>query len=192
MANAEIKEKELDNVDLYKGQERYYVYVNRKRMIYKILFLISSIAALVSMFVIPMYKYASLGKKKGQLKIIGDYTAEYIIEKYFGNTLGPHTLLNTGLVICIVIMIILSALVAVGGVMNMFADKKLEANKTIGKIFGYSMLEVFATALLIVLIVSMMCAKVHLSGKVENITGFWIVFAGSIVMTCTSISLSSK
>lgn len=192
MDNAGIKKDELDNVDLYKGQERYYIYINKKRMVYKILFLISSILTLISMFILPMYKYVSLGKKKGQLKIVGEYTPVYIIQKYFGKTLGPHTLLNTSLVICIVIMIILSVLVAVGGVMNLLAGKQVESNQKLSKMFSYSMLEIFAVALFIVLIISMMCAKVHLSGKVENITGFWLVFASSVVMTCTSISLSSK
>ena len=192
MDNTVIKKDGTDNVDLYKGQERYYTYINRKRKIYKVLFLISSVLTLISMFLIPMYKYVSLGKKQGQLKIIGEYTPEYIIEKYFGNTLGPHTLLNTCLIIAIVVMIILSVLVAVGGVINLFADKKIEANQIFGKIFSYAMLEIFAVVLFVTLIISMMCAKVHLSGKVENITGFWLVFACSIVMTCTSISLSSK
>lgn len=192
MDNAGIKKNELDNVDLYKGQERYYVYINKKRMVYRILFLISSVLTLISMFILPMYKYVSLGKKKGQLKIMGEYTPVYIIQKYFGKTLGPHKLLNTGLVICIVIMIILSVLVVIGGIMNLFAGKQVESNQKIGKLFGYSMLEIFAVALFIILIISMMCAKVHVGGKVENITGFWLVFVSSVVMTCTSISLSSK
>lgn len=187
-----MKKDGVDGVDLYKSQVRYEAYVNRKMMVYRFLFLISSVLSLITMFVIPMYKYVSLGKKKGQLKIMGEYTPEYIIEKYFANTLGPHTLLNTGLVICIVVMIILSVILVIGGVINLFAKKALESNQTLGKLFGYGMLEIFATVLFVVLIVSMMCAKVHLAGKVENIMGFWIVFATSIVMVCTSISLSSK
>lgn len=192
MDNAEIKKDGLENVDLYKSQIRYEAYVAKKMTLYRFLFLISSVLSLLTMFLIPMYEYVSLGKKKGQLRIIGEYTPVYIIEKYFGNTLGPHTLLNTGLVICIVVMIVLSVLVVVGGVMNIFAKKVLESNKTLGKFFGYGMLEVFSVLLFVVLIISMMCAKVHLAGKVENIMGFWIVFASGIVMTCTSISLSSK
>jgi hypothetical protein len=192
MGNAEAKNNVLQDVDLYKNQARYETYVNKKMMVYKILFLISSILSLVSMFAIPMYKYASLGKKKGQLKVVGEYTPVYIIQKYFGNTLGPHVMLNTGLVICIVVMIVLSVMLVIGAVLNMFAKNLVDSNKNIGKIFGYGMLEVLATLLFVVLILSMICAKVHLSGKVENITGFWIVFVSSIVMTCTSIPLSSK
>jgi hypothetical protein len=101
-------------------------------------------------------------------------------------------MLNTGLVICIVVMIVLSVMLVIGAVLNMFAKNLVDSNKNIGKIFGYGMLEVLATLLFVVLILSMICAKVHLSGKVENITGFWIVFVSSIVMTCTSIPLSSK
>lgn len=193
MDNVVTKKSELEDVDLYKAQERYGRYMAKKRMAYTIMFALASVISLVVMFVIPMYSYHSLGKKRnGPPKIIGEYTAEYIIEKYFNLTLGPKALLNTCLVIVLAAMIIMAAYVAVGGVLNLVAKKVLEKNKIIGKLFNYGMLEVISSSLFVALMASMMLAKIDLSGNVDNATGFWIVFVASLVMICTSIPLSDK
>ena len=192
MDNTDVKKETLGDMNLYSNQAKYNSYVVKKLLVYRFAFLISAIASLVTMFVIPMYKYELLGKKRGQMRIIGNYTPEYIIEKYFNMTLGPHSLLNTCLVISIVFMMILSLYLVIGAVINLFAKKQIEAKGFISKIFSYGILEVVAVVLFILLLLSMVFCKVDVTGNAENIIGFWIVFAASIVMTCTSISLSSK
>lgn len=191
MDNTKTK-KDYNDSELYANQLNYNAYVEKKQNVYRVLYLVASIISLVSIFILPMYKYELLGKKKGQMRIIGEYTAEYIIEKYFNYSLGPHSLLNTALIISIFAMIILSAYVIVGGVMNLFAKKKIESNATLAKLFNYGMLEIIATVLFVVLMISMVFCKVDAFGNVENMIGFWAIFASSIVMICTSISLSSK
>ena len=81
MDNTEVKKDSFGDIDLYANQLKYNTYVEKKHSIYNVLFFISSIVSVLSIFVLPMYKYELLGKKRGQMKIIGEYTAEYIIEK---------------------------------------------------------------------------------------------------------------
>ena len=82
MDNTETK-KDYNDSELYANQLNYNTYVEKKRTVYRVLYFVASIISLLSIFILPMYKYELLGKKKGQMRIIGEYTAEYIIEKYF-------------------------------------------------------------------------------------------------------------
>lgn len=192
MDSTETKKKSYNGTDLYENQLKYNTYVENKRKVYRVLYLIAAVVSLVSIFILPMYKYELLGKKKGQMRIIGEYTGEYVIEKYFNYGLGPHNMLNTGLMISLILLILLAAYVTVGGVMNIFMKKKIESGNIVNKLFNYGMLEIIATAMVIVLMLSMIFCKVDASGSVENMIGYWTVFVSSIVMICTSISLSSK
>lgn len=195
MANVEVKKSGLEEVDLYKAQERYGKFMAKKMLTYKIMFMVSAFLTLISMFMIPMYKYQSLGKKRGSVRIIGEYTPSYIIEKYFNVELGPQALFNTCLMIVLVVMIILSVYVVVGSVINMFGDRVIygkNSDKILSKLFNYGMLEVMSTVLLVCLLTSMVLAKIDMSGNVENVNGFWLVFLTSVVMICTSIPLSDK
>ena len=192
MDNTEVKKDSFGDIDLYANQLKYNTYVEKKHSIYNVLFFISSIVSVLSIFVLPMYKYELLGKKRGQMKIIGEYTAEYIIEKYFNLTLGPHSLLNTCLVISIVAMIVLSVYILVGAVINLFAKKVLESNRIVSKLFNFDLLEVTSVVLFICLMLSMVFCKVDAFGNVKNVMRFWTMFISAIVMTCTSIALSKK
>lgn len=192
MDNTEVKKDSFGDIDLYANQLKYNTYVEKKHSIYNVLFFISSIVSVLSIFVLPMYKYELLGKKRGQMKIIGEYTAEYIIKKYFNLTLGPHSLLNTCLVISIVAMIVLSVYILVGAVINLFAKKVLESNRIVSKLFNFDLLEVTSVVLFICLMLSMVFCKVDAFGNVKNVMGFWTMFISAIVMTCTSIALSKK
>ena len=192
MDNTKSKKVTLGDAKLYANESRYNIYVENKMKVFRILFLISAIASLISMFIIPMYKYEMLGRKKGQTRIMGSYTPEYIIEKYFNMTLGPHTIFNTGLVIAIVVMMILTLYLTVGAVLNLAAKKLMDSQGFVSRLFNYGLLEIIAVALFICLFLTMVFCKVDVLGNAVNIEGFWIVFVGSIVMTCTSISLSTK
>lgn len=193
MDNAEVKSGELGNIDLYTNQLKYGRYLEKKKKIYNFLYLIASIVSVATMFALPIFRYAVKGNsRKNIASIMGDYTPVYIIQKYFANELGARSVLNTCLIISLIVMIIISVYVVIGAVMNVFLKKMLDSNKLLNKLFNYGMLEIISTVFLILLFAAMVFCRVDVSGNVENLMGFWIFCASSIVMICTSIPLSSK
>lgn len=193
MGNTEVKSGELGNIDLYTNQLKYGKYLEKKKKVYRFLFLIASIVSVITMFALPMFRYSVKGNsRKNIASIMGDYTPVYMIQKYFENGLGPRSVLNTCLMISLIVLIILSIYIAVGAVLNVFLKKALDSNKILNKLFHYGKLEIFSTIFLILTFAAMVFCRVDVSGNAENLLGFWIFCASSIVMICTSIPLSSK
>ncbi len=65
MDNTKTK-KDYNDSELYANQLNYNAYVEKKKNVYRVLYFVASIISLVSIFILPMYKYELLGKKKGQ------------------------------------------------------------------------------------------------------------------------------
>lgn len=195
MSNAETKRtNESELVDLYANQLKYNKYMEKKMFAYKIIFLLSAIITFVlsTIDVMPIYGYHQRGNiNRGMVRIMGDYTPIVIIQKILSKEI-PQSALSLCMVAVLIIMIVLSVYLVVGGLVNLAAHKLLADNKIMNKLFNYGMLEIIATVFFIAFFASMIFAKVDLMGNVDNLEGFWILFASSVVMICTSIPLSTK
>lgn len=189
MDSAGVKAKDTKNTDLYASQFAFDQRKAKIKVIYSLIFLAASVISLVMLFVVPLYKYTYSGEN---ISINGEYTSVYIIQKYFANELGATGVLNTGLIISLFVLIILSVYLLVGGIVNIICKKTIKDKKALSKLFNYSLLEILCVVMFLALFASMLFCKIDVSGKAENGLSFWVLFATSIFMICTSIPLSDK
>lgn len=189
MDSAKVKAEVTGDINLYENQLIFEKRKEKKKLIYSMMFLVASVISLILLFVVPIFKYTYNGEN---ISINGEYTAVYIIQKYFANELGTMSFLNTGLIISMFALIILTIYTLVASVMNFACKKAVAENKLLSKLFNYGMLEILSTVLFVVLLASMLFCKIDVSGNAENGIAFWMMFVTSIVMICTSIPLSDK
>ena len=182
---------EANNIDLYKNQLNYEKYVEKKMTVYSILFVISSVLSLITMFMVPIFRYRLNGNvNKGIEPIYGDYSLSYLITKFFKHELGENSLYTVGLCIAFVLAIVCGIYLVAGAVVN-FVVVKLKANAIIKKIFNLGYLEFAASAIVVLQFLGLLCSRISINGAADNLIGFWLLLGSAVVMICTSIPLST-
>ncbi len=194
MNDIKMEIKGNNNIDLYKNQERYNTYLKRKDNIYIFLFGLASIAALISVLLFPIFRYAYKGNSRtNEKEIFGDYTALTLIQKVFKGDLGKNGFLNIGLAISLVACIILSVYLVVGAILKIIERFiGLKVIVVTDKIFSFEILEIVATALLLCTFAAMIFSRVNIQGMGENLLFFWVIIVSSVIMLCTAIPLSNE
>ena len=182
---------EENNIDLYKNQLNYEKYVDKKMTIYSILFILSSVVSIFTMFILPMFRYRVNGNvNTGKPEIYGEYSLFYLITKFFNQELGDNTLYTVGLCISLIIALVLGVYLVAGAIVN-FVFKKLIENATIKKLFNLGYLEFAASAVIVLEFIALLCCRISVNGAADNLLGFWLLLGTAAVMICTSIPLST-
>ena len=182
---------EANNIDLYKNQLKYEKYVDKKMTVYSILFVISSVVSLITMFMIPMFRYRLNGNvNKGIEPIHGEYSLSYLITKFFRQELGENSLYTVGLCIAFILAMVCGIYLVAGAVVN-FVVVKLKENAMVKKIFNLGYLEFAASAIVVLQFLGLLCSRISVNGAADNLIGFWLLLGSAAVMVCTSIPLST-
>ena len=118
---------EANNIDLYKNQLNYEKYVEKKMTVYSILFVISSVLSLITMFMVPIFRYRLNGNvNKGIEPIHGEYSLSYLITKFFRHELGENSIYTIGLCIAFILAIVCGIYLVAGAVVNFVVVKLKE------------------------------------------------------------------
>lgn len=182
---------EANNIDLYKNQLNYEKYVEKKMTVYSILFVISSVLSLITMFMVPIFRYRLNGNvNKGIEPIHGEYSLSYLITKFFRHELGENSIYTIGLCIAFILAIVCGIYLVAGAVVN-FVVVKLKENVMVKKIFNLGYLEFAASAIVVLQFLGLLCSRISINGAADNLIGFWLLLGSAVVMICTSIPLST-
>lgn len=189
--NAKNVATEANNIDLYKNQLNYEKYVEKKMTVYSVIFVISSVVSLITMFMIPMFRYRLNGNvNKGIEPIHGEYSLSYLVTKFFRHELGENSIYTVGLCIAFILAIACGIYLVAGAVVN-FVIVKLKENALIKKIFNLGYLEFAASAIVVLQFLGLLCSRISINGAADNLIGFWLLLGSAVVMVCTSIPLST-
>lgn len=174
-----------NTIDLYKNQLNYHKFIAKKMSVYRILFVVASVISLLTMFLIPIFRYRVHGNvNKNQPEIYGEYSLFYIIQKFCKGELGENTLYNVGMFLFLCLTLVTAIYLVAGAFMN-FVLKLSSVPKFINK----DALEVASTLVIVYEFAALMCCRININGAADNLIGFWILLASAIVMICTSIPL---